>query len=80
MKITGATLSCGVVLPLQRIRFETTKGYCNMVRLVLLSLTLVSVQGFEFMKSWKMPTYDPYEAAVKERFGDKSKNVFVIAR
>ena len=41
---------------------------------IFLSLMLVSsVQGFEFMKGWKMPTYDPHEQAVKERFGDKSK-------
>jgi hypothetical protein len=29
--------------------------------------------AFQFMKDWKMPTYDPNEEAVKERFGDKSK-------
>lgn len=29
--------------------------------------------AFQFMKGWKMPTYDPHEEAVKEKFGDKSK-------
>ena len=30
--------------------------------------------AFQFMKDWKMPTYDPNEEAVKEKFGDKSKS------
>lgn len=29
-------------------------------------------EAFQFMKGWKMPTYDPHEEAVKARFGDKS--------
>jgi hypothetical protein len=33
--------------------------------------------AFQFMKDWKMPTYDPNEDAVKEKFGDKSTYVYV---
>jgi hypothetical protein len=29
--------------------------------------------GFQFMKNWKMPTHDPHQEAVQERFGDKSE-------
>jgi hypothetical protein len=39
---------------------------------LLVLLALNGSYGFQFMKSWKMPTYDPYEEAVKEKFGDKS--------
>jgi hypothetical protein len=35
-------------------------------------LTIDNTDGFQFMKSWKMPTYDPHEEAIQERFGDKS--------
>ena len=34
--------------------------------------------AFQFMKDWKMPTYDPNEEAVKEKFGDKSKSTAVV--
>jgi hypothetical protein len=43
---------------------------------VLLSLARLASLGcdaFQFMKDWKMPTYDPNEEAVKVRFGDKSE-------
>ena len=33
--------------------------------------------AFQFMKDWKMPTYDPNEEAVKEKFGDKSKSIYI---
>jgi hypothetical protein len=38
----------------------------------LLLVLLPLCHGFQFMKNFKMPTYDPHEEAVKERFGDKS--------
>jgi len=41
--------------------------------LFVLALGLNVGHAFQFMKGWKMPTYDPYEEAVKERFADKSK-------
>jgi hypothetical protein len=37
-----------------------------------------SCDAFQFMKDWKMPTYDPNEDAVKERFGDKSKLLLLL--
>ena len=40
--------------------------------LVLSALLLPGGSTFQFMSKWKMPTYDPYEEAVKEKFGDKS--------
>jgi hypothetical protein len=40
--------------------------------LLLVILALNVSHGFQFMKNWKMPTYDPYEEATKEKFGDKS--------
>jgi hypothetical protein len=49
-----------------------------MMRSLLLALlALTKCSGFQFMKNWKMPTYDPYEEAVKEKFGDKSTFGFV---
>jgi hypothetical protein len=42
-------------------------------RPLLVILALNGSYGFQFMKNWKMPTYDPYEEAVKEKFGDKSE-------
>jgi protochlorophyllide reductase len=39
--------------------------------LLLTTLVLPASHAFQFMKGWKMPTYDPYEEAVKEKFGDK---------
>ena len=33
-----------------------------------------TAHAFQFMKDWKMPTYDPNEEAVKQKFGDKSKS------
>lgn len=43
---------------------------------MLALLALSTCHGFQFMKNWKMPTYDPYEEAVKEKFGDKSTSSF----
>jgi hypothetical protein len=42
------------------------------VALALLMVSLSVCHSFQFMKNFKMPTYDPHEEAVKERFGDKS--------
>ena len=44
----------------------------SLLVLQLLGLLASSVQAFQFMKGLKMPTYDPHEEAIKERFGDKS--------
>lgn len=40
--------------------------------LFVFALTLCSGHAFQFMKGWKMPTYDPNQEIVQERFGDKS--------
>jgi hypothetical protein len=42
-----------------------------------LLLALPLCNGFQFMSGWKMPTYDPHEEAIQERFGNKSKSSFV---
>ncbi|EEC47644.1 predicted protein [Phaeodactylum tricornutum CCAP 1055/1] len=39
--------------------------------LFLLTVCLSSTGAFQFMKNWKMPVHDPYEEAVKDKFGDK---------
>ena len=44
-----------------------------MKSLLALSLLLQYVGAFQFMKNWKMPVHDPYDEAVKAKFGDKSK-------
>ena len=41
--------------------------------LVVLTTTPMGVSSFQFMKNWKMPTHDPHQEAIEERFGDKSK-------
>lgn len=38
---------------------------------VTLSTTMTTVNGFKFMSKLKMPTYDPNEELVKEKFGDR---------
>jgi hypothetical protein len=44
------------------------------MKLVSLFLaTLIVVDGFQFMKNWKLPTRDKNRRVVAERFGDKSK-------
>lgn len=43
----------------------------SLLVLQLFGLLASGVQAFQFMKGLKMPTYDPHEEAVKERFGDK---------
>jgi len=47
--------------------------------LLLLSMYVTVGRAFQFMKGWKMPTYDPHEEAVKEKFGDKSTYTAVEA-
>jgi hypothetical protein len=44
-----------------------------LVVVVVSILSVVSIDAFQFMKDWKLPTYDPNEEAVKDKFGDKSK-------
>ena len=39
---------------------------------VLLLLLPCGTTAFQFMKGWKMPTVDPHQAEIEERFGDKS--------
>lgn len=41
--------------------------------LSLLLIVVSPVYGFQFMKGWKMPIYDPKEEATNAKFGDKSK-------
>lgn len=36
------------------------------------STSTTYVEGFQWMSKFKMPTYDPQQDAVKEKFGDKS--------
>ena len=31
------------------------------------------VDGFQFMSKWKMPTHDPNQDIIEEKFGNKSK-------
>jgi hypothetical protein len=46
---------------------------------VTLSTTMTTVNGFKFMSKLKMPTYDPNEELVKEKFGDRSTyQVYVV--
>jgi hypothetical protein len=40
---------------------------------ILLVALAVPTQGFQFMSKWKMPTNDPNEEKIKEKFGDKSE-------
>lgn len=49
------------------------KPTVTMKILFLLTVCLSSTGAFQFMKNWKMPVHDPYEEAVKDKFGDKSK-------
>ncbi|GKY97355.1 hypothetical protein MPSEU_000693900 [Mayamaea pseudoterrestris] len=43
-----------------------------MIKFVSLLLVLASIaDAFQFMKNWKMPTYDPNQEAIADRFGDK---------
>jgi hypothetical protein len=55
------------------------KSSSALVTIVVAALTLLTYittgNAFQFMKDWKVPTYDPNEEAVKEKFGDKSKFV-----
>lgn len=46
----------------------------NMKILILFTALLGDCTlGFQFMKNWKMPVHDPYDEAVKAKFGDKSE-------
>jgi hypothetical protein len=40
--------------------------------LLIFALTVCSGHAFQFMKNFKMPTYDPNQEIVEERFGNKS--------
>jgi hypothetical protein len=44
---------------------------------VLLVILAVPCHGFQFMSKWKMPTHDPNQEKIKERFGDKSECTIV---
>jgi hypothetical protein len=60
-------------IPSQR---STNKFHSSSIKmkstLFVFVLTLCSGHAFQFMKGWKMPTYDPNQEIVQERFGDKS--------
>jgi hypothetical protein len=66
--------------PQQQKGFEQSFVFflIKMVRMYhLLTLLLITVgspvvYSFQFMKGWKVPTYDPKEEATKTKFGDKS--------
>jgi hypothetical protein len=45
----------------------------HLLSLLLITGSPVVVYGFQFMKGWKMPTYDPQEEATQTKFGDKSE-------
>ena len=45
---------------------------------VTLSTTMTTVNGFKFMSKLKMPTYDPNEELVKEKFGDRSTYIAIV--
>jgi hypothetical protein len=38
-----------------------------------MTLLVVTTNGFQWMSKFKMPTYDPNQEMVQEKFGDKSK-------
>ena len=42
------------------------------MKILLVSLLLPLVHSFQFMKGWKLPTHDPHQEAVSQKFGDKS--------
>lgn len=42
--------------------------------LLILTLCLVQTTSFQFMSKWKLPTHDPNEAKIQEKFGDKSES------
>jgi hypothetical protein len=43
-----------------------------MMALIVIISTTDVVEGFQWMSKFKMPTYDPQQDAVKDKFGDKS--------
>ena len=45
-----------------------------------LSLLPCGTNAFQFMKGWKMPTIDPHQAEVEQRFGDKSTFEYISWR
>lgn len=55
-----------------------TNATAGAVRLLCLAAMMAtpSTFGFQFMSNFKMPTYDPNQEAVQERFGDKSMYYF----
>jgi hypothetical protein len=48
----------------------------HLLALLLITGSPVVVNSFQFMKGWKMPTYDPQEEATQTKFGDKSECCF----
>lgn len=40
---------------------------------ILLIALAVPGEGFQFMSKWKMPTHDPNQEKIQEKFGNKSK-------
>jgi hypothetical protein len=41
--------------------------------LLLAAIGTTTVDGFQWMSKFKMPTYDPQQELVQEKFGDKSE-------
>jgi hypothetical protein len=41
--------------------------------ILLVALAAAPSDGFQFMSKWKMPTHDPHQEQVEQKFGDKSK-------
>lgn len=44
------------------------------MRVILLYVAILATaaEAFQFMKGWKLPTYDPNEEVSQQKFGDKS--------
>jgi hypothetical protein len=56
------------------------KAFTSITTLLALTALLPVGEAFQFMKNWKMPTYDPNAEAVAQKFADKSTFVRSFVR
>ena len=51
----------------------TNMKFISTLLLIAFLASPSSIDGFQFMSKWKMPTHDPNKDIIDEKFGDKSK-------